>query len=69
MSLVNGRDRFAAELTRQNFIRLGASWRPALLVNGFPEEEVDDWVAKAQDEIVNMKARTYVGVSFYPSIQ
>lgn len=59
---VNERDRIAAELLRQNFYRICASWRPALLGH-YPAETVDEWIAKAQDELVTMKVHTYVGVS------
>lgn len=64
---VNGRDRHASELLRQNFFRACASWPPAFLNHGYEAEEVDEWIAKAQDEIVHMKARTYVGVRGGPA--
>lgn len=60
---VSERDRFASELLRQNFFRICASWRPAVLKFGHPVEVVDEWVAKAQNEIVTMNVRTSVGVS------
>lgn len=41
-----------------------ASWRPTFLEYGYPEEVVDEWIAKARDEMVNLRAHTYVGVSF-----
>lgn len=62
-SPVNERERYASELTRQNFFRLVTSWRPALLINGFPEESVDEWIAKARDEIVNRKTHICWGGS------
>lgn len=61
--LVNGRDRYASELTRQNFFKLVTSWRPAFLTHGFDEADVDNWIAKAREEIVNMKPHVYVRVS------
>lgn len=33
------------------------------MMNGFAAADVDDWVAKTRDEIVNMKAHVYAGVS------
>lgn len=59
---VNGREKFASELARQNFFRICESWRPALLGHGHSEASVDELIARAQDEVVNMKAHTYVGV-------
>lgn len=60
--VVNGRERYASELLRQNLFRIAASWRPALLINGLPEATVDEMIANARDEIVNMRAHTYAGV-------
>lgn len=60
---VSGRDRFASEAVRQNFLRIVGAWRPALLTHGYAEDTVDEWIAKARDEIVNMKPHIYVGVS------
>lgn len=61
-SEVNGRDRYAAELARQNFYRFCTSWRPQALSHGCSAEIVDEWIAKAQEEIVNVRSHIYVGV-------
>lgn len=63
LPLVNEKERYVSELMRQNILKVVSSWRPALLINGFPEESVDQWIAKAQDEILNRKTHIYVGVS------
>lgn len=68
LPLVSERERYVSELMRQNILRVVSSWRPALLINGFPEESVDQWISKAQDEIVNRKSHIYVGVSSIDSL-
>lgn len=59
---VTERERQASELLRQNFLQVTESWRPGLLINGFPEDAVDTWIAGARDEIINMKVHIYGGV-------
>lgn len=43
---------------------LALSFRPALLTSGHPEEIVDEWIAKALNDIRTMSPHLYVGVSF-----
>lgn len=60
---MNPPDKYTSELARQNVFRICTSWRPALLAYGYSEALVDEWITKAQDELVGMKAHTYVSVS------
>lgn len=66
--LVSGRERFAAEAVRKNFFKIVGAWRPALLTHGYPEDVVDNWIAKAQEEMISMKPHIYVGVSRLPLV-
>lgn len=63
ISLVTEREKHASELARKNWLKLSTNWRPGLLSQGYDEETVDRWIAKAQEEIRNMRPHTYVGVS------
>lgn len=60
---VSESDKGASELLRQNFVKLCGSWRPGALSAGYPEERVDEWISKAQDEIRTMKVHSAVAVS------
>lgn len=61
--LESPRDQYVAELMRQNYFKVCASWRPAILNGGFPEADVDEWIAKARAEISKLEVNSYVGVS------
>ena len=40
------------------------AFRPALLSGGYPVEEVDEWISKAQDEVSNMTVKVTITVSY-----
>ncbi|KAG8977500.1 hypothetical protein FRC05_001358 [Tulasnella sp. 425] len=41
-------------------VRLLASTRPTLLSYGYPEQVVDSWIEKAEDELRNTRKKMYV---------
>lgn len=60
---VNKRDHLTAELMQEDFLRMGATCRPLLLMSGLFEETVDRWIRMQEEEVRDMKAKMYVKVS------
>lgn len=54
------KDRHIATLMNHDIIRLLASTRPSLLSYGYPEQVVDNWIEKAEDELRHMRKKMYV---------
>lgn len=52
-----------SQLQRDDFLRFLGSVRPMILINGADPAEVDDWIAKAQDEMINLRRKSYGNVS------
>lgn len=61
------KDRHIAALMCHDIVRLLASTRPTLLSYGYPEQTVDSWIEKAEDELRNTRKKMYVRVSNYLS--
>ncbi|KAG8976728.1 hypothetical protein FRB90_009033 [Tulasnella sp. 427] len=55
---VNRREFMAAQLMKEDFVNIGASLRP-LLLSGNPEETVDRWIRKQEEEVREMNAKIY----------
>lgn len=60
---VSDSERRASELLRQNVYKVCSSWRPGFLNAGYPPDQIDDWIAKSQNEVAHTKVHTYLGVS------
>lgn len=56
-------ERRTSELLREDFLRLCASFRPALLIGGHSEESVDALLQNAQDELRAGQAHHYIQVT------
>jgi len=54
------RDKYIAELMRQDFYRLMESFRPILLAHELPVKVVDTWIKNAKDEMAAMEKRMYI---------
>lgn len=66
--IVSENERYTSELLRQNFIRLSAAFRPMLLSGGYPEEVVDQWIAKTHEELHTEQLHLYCKVCFVFSV-
>lgn len=60
---VTDKDRHIATLMNYDIMRLLASTRPTLLSYGYPEQVVDSWIEKAEDELRHTRKKMYVLVS------
>lgn len=54
------KDRHIATLMNYDIMRLLASTRPTLLSYGYPEQVVDSWIEKAEDELRHTRKKMYV---------
>lgn len=62
------KDKYVAELMRQDFYRLMEAFRPLLLSHGYFTQTVDTWITKVKEELAAMEKKMYVRVStsIYP---
>lgn len=61
--LVSEKDKYVAELMRQDFYRLVEAARPLLLSHGYFGQTIDTWTAKVKEELSAMEKKAYVRVS------
>jgi len=54
------KERYVAELQRQDFLRVISSFRPLLLAHGYPVELIDQWILNIQDELIHLRKKQYV---------
>jgi hypothetical protein len=62
--VVSERDRYVAEMQRSDFLEVGSTFRPLLMMQGYFEETIDKWIEKSGDELRNLKKKQYVKVRF-----
>lgn len=61
--IVSEKDRYIAELMRQDMFRLIGALRPLLLSHGYFADTVDGWIKSIQQELAYMTKKMYVKVS------
>ena len=63
--VVSERDRYVAEMQRSDFLEVGSTFRPLLMMQGYFEETIDKWIEKSGDELRNLKKKQYVKVRLF----
>lgn len=60
---MSDKDKYIAELMRQDMYRLTGALRPLLLSHGYFADTVDSWIKNIQHELAHLEKKMYVKVS------